>query len=248
MPRSAKDIQLTELKDTIAKLNELITTQTKSMDFLQKTIEELYQVLNNKQAEVDYLKAKLFGSSSEKRKSPLPGQMHLFEELPNERIPDIIEPEIIDVSAHKRERKPKATYEEMFDNLPRREVMLNTLTDEDKSCPVCGTQMVPIRTETARTELVFHPAYLERVDYMAVTYECPSCKDSLEPQFVKDEGGEPLVPHSYVSSGLAPMVRRGSLIGRYTTGVPRTRNLSLMLLWRGLVSRKHQTEAALPGS
>ena len=58
MPRSAKDIQLTELKDTIAKLNELITTQTKSMDSLQKTIEELRQELNNKQAEVDYLKAK----------------------------------------------------------------------------------------------------------------------------------------------------------------------------------------------
>ena len=38
--------------------------------------------------------------------------------------------------------------------------MLNTLMDEDKNCPVCGTQMVPIRTETARTELVFHPAYL----------------------------------------------------------------------------------------
>ncbi len=111
MPRSAKDIQLTELKDTIAKLNELITTQTKSMDSLQKTIEELRQELNNKQAEVDYLKAKLFGSSSEKCKSPFPGQMNLFEELPDERIPEIKEPEIINVSAHKRGRKPKAVYE-----------------------------------------------------------------------------------------------------------------------------------------
>ncbi len=212
MPRSAKDIQLTELKDTIAKLNELITTQTKSMDSLQKTIEELRQELNNKQAEVDYLKAKLFGSSSEKCKSSFPGQMNLFEELPDERIPEIIEPETIDVSAHKRERKPKASYEEMFDSLPRREVMLDTLTDEDKHCPVCGTQMVPIGTETARTELVFHPAYLERVDYLATTYECPFCKASPEPQFVKEEGGTPLVPHSYVSSGLAAHVMYGKFI------------------------------------
>ncbi len=90
--------------------------------------------------------------------------------------------------------------------------MLNTLTDEDKNCPVCGTRMVPIGTETARTELVFHPACLERVDYMAVTYECPSCKDSLEPQFVKDEGGKPLVPHSYVSSDLAAHVMYGKFI------------------------------------
>ena len=212
MPRSARDIQLIELKDTISKLNELIMTQTKSMDFLQKTIKDLRQELSNKQAEVDYLKAKLFGSSSEKLKSPFPGQMNLFEEMPDNRIPEIIEPEIIDVSAHKRERKPKATYDEMFDNLPHRQVLLNTLTDEEKNCPVCGTQMVPIGTETVRTELVFHPAYLERVDYMATTYECPVCKDSLESQFVKDEGAAPLVPHSYVSSGLAAHVMYGKFI------------------------------------
>lgn len=123
MPRSAKDIQLIELKDTIAKLNELISAQTRSMDALQKTIEDLRQELSNKQAEVDYLKSKLFGYSSEKLKSPIPGQMNLFETEPeDDRIPEIIEPEIIDVAAHKRERKPKATYEEMFDNLPRREL------------------------------------------------------------------------------------------------------------------------------
>ena len=217
MPRSAKDIQLTELKDTISKLNELIVTQTKSMDSLQKTIEDLRQELSSKQAEVDYLKAKLFGSSSEKLKAPFPGQMSLFEEMPDERLPEIIEPEIIDVAAHKRERKPKATYGEMFDNLPRREVLLDSLTDEEKNCPVCGTQMVPIGTEIARTELVFHPAYLERVDYLAATYECPSCKDSLEPQFIKDEGAAPLVPHSYVSSGLAAHVMYGKFINAYPT-------------------------------
>ncbi|MBD5490326.1 MAG: hypothetical protein HDR13_16335 [Lachnospiraceae bacterium] len=166
MPRSAKDIQLSELKDTISKLNELIMAQTSSMDSLQKTIEDLRQELSNKRAEVDYLKAKLFGSSSEKLKAPFPGQMSLFEEMPDERIPEIIEPEIIDVAAHKRERKPKAAYEELFENLPRRQVPLDTLTEEEKNCPVCGTQMVPIRTEIARTELVFHPAYLERVDYL----------------------------------------------------------------------------------
>ena len=65
MSRSAKDIQLIELKDTISKLNELISAQTKSMDSLQKTIDDLRQELGNKQAEVDYLKTKLYGSSNE---------------------------------------------------------------------------------------------------------------------------------------------------------------------------------------
>lgn len=204
MPRLAKDIQLIGLKDTIAKLNELISAQTRSMDALQKTIEDLRQALSNKQAEVDYLKSKPFGSSSEKLKSPIPGQMNLFEMEPeDDRIPENIEPEVIDVAAHKRKRKPKATYEEMFDNLPRREVLLDNLSEEEKICSVCGTLMVPIGTEVARTELVFHKAVLEHVDHIATTYSCPVCKDSLEPQFVKEQPKEPLVPHSYVSSGPA---------------------------------------------
>ena len=212
MPRSAKDIQLLELKDTISKLNELILAQTGSIDSLQKTVESLRQELCNKQAEVDYLKAKLFGSSSEKLGAPFPGQMNLFEELPDERVPEIIEPEIIEVTARKRERKQKATCEEMFENLPNRQVLLDTLTDEDKTCHVCGAQMTSIGTEVVRTELVYHPAVLERVEYIATTYGCPACKDSLEPQFIKDEGVPPLVPHSYVSSGLAAHVMYGKFI------------------------------------
>lgn len=144
---------------------------------------------------------------------PFPGQLSLFEEgMEDDRIPEIIEPEIIEVSAHKRERKNKATYEEMFDSLPKRQEFLNTLTEEEKNCPACGTPMVAIGTEIIRTELVFHPAVLERVEYIATTYECPACKDGLEPQFIKDEGGAPLVPHSYVSSGLAAHVMYGKFI------------------------------------
>ena len=78
MSRSAKDIQLMELKDTVSQLNKLIDTQVKTMESLNKTIEELRQELKNQKAENDYLKSKLFGSSSEK--TPFPGQLHLFME------------------------------------------------------------------------------------------------------------------------------------------------------------------------
>ena len=183
------------------------------MDALQKTIEDLRQELSNKQVEVDYLKAKLFGSSIEKFKSPVPGQMNLFETEPeDDRISEIIEPEVIDVATHKRECKPKATYEEMFDNLPHREVLLDKLSEKEKICSVCDTRMVPIGTEEARTELVFHKAVLERVDYIATTYGCSACKDSLKPQFVKAQPKDPLVPHSYISSELATHVMYGKFI------------------------------------
>lgn len=207
MPSSVKDIQFLELKDTIAQLNNTISLQNDTMNDLRKMIAELNQKLDNKQAELDNLKGKLFGSSSEKGKQLTPGQLNLLsEELTDDRIPVEIIPEIIDVKSHKRERKPKATYDEMFENLPSRDVRLDTLSDEEKTCPVCGTGMTAIGTEIVRTSLIYHPAKLERVNYIATTYECPKCKDSLEPQFVKDEGSAPLVPHSYVSSGLAAHV------------------------------------------
>lgn len=47
-----------------------------------------------------------------------------------------------------------------------------------------------------------NPAVLERVDYVATTYECPKCKDTLEPQFLKDKGTAPLIPHSYAHKSL----------------------------------------------
>jgi transposase len=89
---------------------------------------------------------------------------------------------------------------------------VDTLSEKEKLCPECGTQMIPIGTEVIRTEILFHPASLERVEYLATTYECPECKDSLEPQFIKDEGVLALVPHSYVSSGLAAHVMYAKFI------------------------------------
>ena len=207
MSADAKDIQLMELKDTILQLNETIRIQNAAMNDLRKMIAGLQQTLNNKQAEIDYLKSKMFGSSSEKGKVLIPGQMNLLtEDLEDDRTPVEIEPEIIKVAEHKRERKAKATYEVMFANLPVRQVKVDTLSEEEKECPLCGTQMTAIGTEIVRTELIYHPAKLERVEYIGTTYECPACKDSLEPQFIKDEGKPALIPHSYVSSGLAAHV------------------------------------------
>ena len=92
MVRSSKDIQLLELKDTIAQLNNLISS-------LQKTIDNLNLQLANKDAELNYFKSKLFGSSSERFKTPIPGQLSLFEELNDDRTPELIEAEDIQVEA-----------------------------------------------------------------------------------------------------------------------------------------------------
>ncbi len=115
MSSGRNDIRLIELKDTISQLNQTIRVQTEMIKDLRKAIEEHHasdekkdQIISNLQAEISYLKAKLFGASSEKRrKEDLPGQMSLFDELMEEEPAKEIEPEYIEIKAHERKRKKK---------------------------------------------------------------------------------------------------------------------------------------------
>lgn len=195
MPSGVKDIQLLELKDTISQLNHTISTQNELIRSMQKMLQERDakdrekdQLIANLQAQLDYLKNKLFGSASEIRRDQFPGQLNLFS-LPTDDEPEPVplEVEYIEVKAHKKVRKPKATYDEIFAGLPAEKIYVDTLSEEAKICDVCGTSMVPIGHELVRTELRYTEPKLERIDYYATTYECPECKAAEDPQFIKDE-------------------------------------------------------------
>lgn len=90
----------------------------------------------------------------------------------------------------------------MFANLPIPNEEVDTLTDQEKQCPACAAIMVPIGPEEIRTELSYIKAKLERIVYVAATHDCPVCKDTEEPQFIKEEGGPVLIPDGYTSSSL----------------------------------------------
>lgn len=202
MAESSVELQFKELKDMVSALNQTIVV-------LNNTISDLNKKLSNKELEIEYLKRKLYGTSSEKLKRSLEqdGQMSLFSIMEDIDYPAVpIEAEIIEVKAHKRERKPKKSYDELFKDLPVEKVCVNTLSNEDKTCPVCGTEMVSIGTEVIRTEIKFIEPKLIRVEYIATTYECPECKLTEEPQFIKDNGTPALIEHSYVSESLAAWV------------------------------------------
>ena len=196
MAKSSKDIQLSELKDLISQLNMTIKT-------LNETIARQQTENDNLKAEMAWLRQKLFGSSSERRPNPFPGQMGLFDSE-EEKPLELIEPEV--VSLPKKPRKKKPSLKEQFENIPTRQVPADTLTDEDKICSICGTQMVPIGTEIIRTEIIYTRPKLERIEYIATTYGCPKCKDTEEPQFIKDNGKPALIPGSYVSESLLSLI------------------------------------------
>ena len=65
-----------------------------------------------------------------------------------------------------------------------------------------GGEMLAIGTEVIRSEIVYTPPKLERIEYIATTYACPECKDTEEPQFIKDNGRPALIPGSYASESL----------------------------------------------
>ena len=199
MAKSANEQQILELKDTILQLNTTIKTLNELIATLQKEKEASNQEVANLKAQLDYMKHKMFGSSSERRNDDISGQLNLFNDEEVQAL--VIEPEFTDVTvlSKKKVRKPKASYDEQFANIKERDEIVDTLSDDDKVCPLCGTDMVPIGKELIRTEVLFHRAYLERVNYYATTYECPSCKETEEPQFIKDNGVPALIPNTFIS-------------------------------------------------
>lgn len=219
-----KDTQILELKDTINQLNITIRNQNDLIESLKQLLEdrnakdeEKDRMIANLQAQLDFLKQKLFGSTSETHKGDIDGQLNLFSVPDEDEKPAImVEPEFVEVQSYKKQRKAKATYDEMFENLPTRMVYVDTLTDEQKRCDLCGTLMVPIGHELIRTEVIYHQPRLERIDYMATTYECPKCKETEEPQFIKDEGVPALIAGSYASPELVSYI----LYAKYVMGLP----------------------------
>ena len=72
MANSAKDIQMRELRDTIAQLNELVKTLQETLKQVNALNTQVTQERDNLKEQVDYLTKKLFGTSSEKRSHNIP--------------------------------------------------------------------------------------------------------------------------------------------------------------------------------
>ena len=106
MSSGANEIQLRELRDTILQLNNTINTQNTLILSLQQMLDESNakrdekdQIIANLNAQLDFLKTKLFGSASEVRKEPFPGQLELFSSLSDEDEKAVVtvEPEFFEV-------------------------------------------------------------------------------------------------------------------------------------------------------
>ena len=206
MANSAKDSQLIELKDTIANLNKLIENLQKTLDTTNALLESTASERDNYKQQVEELKKRLFGSSSEKRNHDIEGQLSLFDEFEAEasKITDFeaeaegIAKELEELKKSKP-RKKKADNAERFKGIPAEKVLLEP---DSKFCPECGTELEPIGEELVRRELKFTPAKFRIIEYYSANYKCPSCEmdETKLPQIIKGKEGRGHMLHGMASA------------------------------------------------
>ena len=159
-------------------LKKMIKTLQATVDAANKREEALTQERDNLKEEIDLLRKKLFGTSSEKRTLDIPGQLNFFNEAELNRIRRLQKQRILKHSF--RKEQPKNENQELqmrkrFKGVPVEKKYLE-LSEEEKLCSVLWYPAKEIGEEFVRRELVFVPAKLKVYEYYSKSYECPQCR------------------------------------------------------------------------
>ena len=206
MAGTQKDIKLIEYKDTIKQLNMTVKSQNELILSLKDTIASNQEQMRIMTEQIEYLTRKLFGTSSEKSKN-IEGQYSLFDEAEQEasQADESEAAELVPVKEHTR--KAKSRQSDIFRGVPSRDEII-PLSEDQKFCAGCGTQMQVIGKEFVRREFHFTPSKGEVVNIYVETAKCPVCSEVDEMEkavsFVKSEAPEALIPHSYATASVPP--------------------------------------------
>lgn len=221
MAQSAKDIRINELLDANSQLNTTVKHLVDALTQKDKALADMQTRLDEMTEELKLLRKKLFGSSTEHMSNPYANSDQLtiypFLGIEPEKEPEPIEAEYIEIQGYTKSKKAKSTLKEQFSNIPVKQVFIDSLSDEDKLCPTCGTEMQPIGTEIIRREVIHVKPSMYMLEYVGTTYGCPVCKDTEDPQFVKDnKAPAALIKGSYTSPSLTSWV----LYEKFAKSVP----------------------------
>lgn len=211
LPQDALELQLRELRDQILNANREIEELKKRLDATARENADLLKEKNNLQEQVDYLKKKLFGSSSEKRSKELEGQLSfLFNEA--EVLYDIVESQSAEEETEedfsddtsetnpKKSRKKRKTLEEIIEGKPFTKKYVDLPYDQ-RMCPECGTPYVKTGEEYLRTEYHVIPPKIVVTKWYSITYRCPNCSgNGIVPELIKSRDGRYHMLHGMASA------------------------------------------------
>ena len=141
---------------------------------------------------------KRFGASSEKTdENGLEQLSLLFNETEVYAEQEKTKP--VAVAAHMRNRKSGSVKDIVPDNIPV-EVVEHRLSEEELSCPICGTEMVEIGKEVRQT-LEIRPAQVYLREDWYYTYACRNCQTNGTETPVAKVPKEPaLIPGGFASA------------------------------------------------
>lgn len=211
MPQDALELQFRELRDQILNANREIEELKKQLNTIAREKEDLLKEKNNLQEQVDYLKKKLFGASSEKRSGELEGQLRflineaevlcdIVESLPAEEEPE--EDLICDTSETNpsKPRQKRKTFEEALKGKPFTKRYVD-LPEDKKVCPECGTPYKRIGEEYLRTEYDIIPPRIKIIKWYSITYQCPKCSgNGIVPELIRSRDGQYHMLHGMASA------------------------------------------------
>lgn len=215
---------LSELENKVRKQNDKINEQTVTIN---EQIAEI-KMLNEKLA---HRRAMEFAARSEKASRLMEGQPLLFdvedlniqiqnpcpspsaeESAQSETAEDITEEEQTD-NKPKKSKKGRKSLSTM-NHLAKARIVID-LTEKEKICPNCGSQMKKVRTETSE-RLVHVPAreYIEVV--VRNVYECPNCVTEDDKPVTKAAKEKRIIERSIATPSLLAHV----FMGKYQRHTP----------------------------
>ena len=221
---SANSLLQRELLDTIKSLRSTIESLQGTIEDLRKALAESQEKERLAREEIESMKRRFFGRSSEKHMVQSEGQLDFFNEVeleadkqPEEEFPYEADPELIPEKDEKP-RKPRTPRKEMFKGLLVEEEIID-LPEAQKICSECGSEMEVIGQRVVRETLKYVPARLTVVRTIAKVYGCPKCKQESDKAHVvsaETEAQDALIPHSYADK----TVVAHSMYQKFANAVP----------------------------
>ena len=185
---------LEQQKEYIKLQDARIAEKDATIKDLRKLVEELEGLKANLEETLEEFRRQFFGVRSEKTKK---------KEAAEE--PTGQEAEKLSVSSYERRKKPKSKREDLYANLPVREIRI-PLSDEQKRCEYCNAEMVTMGYTPVREELRITPAKVERILYLQEVAICPECRKDGDGTIVKAVPPKALLPHSPASASTVAYV------------------------------------------
>ena len=186
------------LSDENALLKMVIETQAARLHEQEATIQELRQMVDelrslkaNLEETLEELRRQIFGIKSEKTS--------------HDEDPSSEEKKTVTVKEHTRERKPKANRDELYADLPIREVVCSA-PESQRKCEWCNSPMDLLTTKFVREEIRITPAVVERIHYYQEIYICPACHKDRDGSIKAADVPKALIPHSPTSASAVAYV------------------------------------------